>query len=377
MALAAAGTLSALRMLLPVPIAVFVSPHGYGHAARACAVMQALSELGAASQFEVFTLVPEWFFTDSLTCPFGYHPLLTDVGLVQTTPLVENPDETLRRLDEFLPFGVGQLDGLARVLDELGCQLVLCDISPLGIAAAQRAGIPSALVENFTWDWIYEPYAESWPAFSRPIAALAELFELATTRIQTEPVCRPDGRFPSVPPVSRSPRTPAAVVRHRLGAPGDAPMVLLTMGGIPWQHTFLRQLEQRGDVFFVVPGASDHLERRGSLVALPHRSGIFHPDLVHAADAVVGKLGYSTLAEVYAAGVPLGHVERPTFRESPALAAFAAARMPGLALTVEELAEGTWLERVPELLAMPKAEGRRSNGTAAAAGLVRELLPGR
>ena len=364
-------------MPLPVPIAVFVSPHGYGHAARACAVMQALSELGVASQFEVFTLVPEWFFTDSMTCPFGYHPLLTDVGLVQTTPLVENPDETLRRLDEFLPFGAGQLDSLARVLDEFGCQLVLCDISPLGIAAARRAGIPSALVENFTWDWIYEPYAEGRPAFSRPIAALTELFELATSRIQTEPVCRPDRRFPGVPPVSRSPRTPAAVVRHRLGVPGEARMLLLTMGGIPWQHGFLRRLEQRGDVFFVVPGASDHLEHRGSLVALPHRSGIFHPDLVHAADAVVGKLGYSTLAEVYAAGVPLAYVERPTFRESAALAAFAAERMPGLALTAEEFAQGTWLERVPELLAMPRTEGRRRNGTAAAAGIVRALLLGR
>jgi hypothetical protein len=364
-------------MLHPVPIAVFVSPHGYGHAARACAVMQALSELGAASQFEVFTLVPEWFFTDSLTCPFGYHPLLTDVGLVQTTPLVEDPDETLGRLDDFLPFGVGQLDSLAHVLDELDCQLVLCDISPLGIAAARRAGIPSALVENFTWDWIYEPYAEGRPAFLRPIAALAELFELATSRIQTEPVCRRDERFPGVPPVSRSPRTPAPEVRRRLGVPGEAPMVLLTMGGIPWQHPFLRQLEQHGDVLFVVPGASDHLERRGSLVALPHRSGFFHPDLVHAADAVVGKLGYSTLTEAYAAGVPFGYVERPTFRESRALSAFAAERMPGFALTVEELAQGTWFERVPELLATPKAGGRRDNGTAAVAGIVRALLPGR
>jgi hypothetical protein len=51
--------------------------------------------------------------------------------------------------------------------------------------------------------------------------------------------------------------------------------------------------------------------------------------------------------------------------------------MPSLALTVGELAEGTWLERVPELLAMPKAQDRRTNGSAAAAGLIRELLPGR
>jgi UDP:flavonoid glycosyltransferase YjiC (YdhE family) len=369
--LVAAGTLFGLRMAGPV--AVFVSPHGYGHAARACALMQALSDLGAAARFEVFTLVPEWFFTGSLTCPFGYHSLLTDVGLVQSTPLVEDLDETLRRLDSFLPFSEDQLDGLARLFEELGCQLALCDISPLGLAAARKAGIPSILIENFTWDWIYAPYAKSRPAFSRVIAPLTELFELATSRIQTEPVCRPDSRFPSVAPVSRAPRTPSPAVRARLGVPAGAPMVLVTMGGIPWQIASLDRLE-RGDVFFVVPGAAERRERRGSLIALPHRSGFFHPDLVHAADAVVGKLGYSTLAEAWAAGVPFGHVGRPTFRESPALATFVTTRMPGLTLTAEEIAGEAWLERVPELLAMERAAGNRSNGASAAARTVHRLL---
>jgi len=152
-------------------------------------------------------------------------------------------------------------------------------------------------------------------------------------------------------------------------------MVLITMGGLPWQPTPLRRLE-RGDVFFVVPGASECREHKGSLVTLPHRSGFFHPDLVQAADAVIGKLGYSTLAEVWAAGVPFGHVGRPTFRESPVLAAFVADRMPGVTLTMEEIGGEAWLERVPELLAMERAEGRSSNGTAAAARTVHRLLAG-
>lgn len=363
-------------MVRPIPVAVFVSPHGYGHAARACSLMQALSDLDATTRFEVFTLVPEWFFADSLTCPFSYHSLLTDVGLVQTTPLVEDLDGTLMRLDEFLPFGTGQLDDLARTLDELGCQLALCDISPLGIAATRRAGIPSVLVENFTWDWIYEPYTESRPAFSSAIAALAELFEDATIHIQTEPVCRPDNRFPTVPPMSRAPRTPAHEVRHRLGVPDDASMVLITMGGIPWHHGSLHRLEEHGDVFFVVPGAASRPERRGSLLALPHRSGFFHPDLVHAADGVIGKLGYSTLAEVYAAGVPFGHIGRPTFRESAPLAAFVAGHVPSLAITAEEIAQAAWLDRVPDLLFLQKAEGSRINGAVAAARTVHRFLGG-
>jgi hypothetical protein len=364
-------------MVEPLPVAVFVSPHGYGHAARACAVMQALAELDPAMTFEVFTLVPDWFFADSLSCPFRYHPLLTDVGLVQTTPIAEDLDETLRRLAVFLPFGDGLLDDVAGELNRLRCRLVLADISPLGLAAAQRARIPSVLVENFTWDWIYEPYLEGRPAFLGAVTTLAGLFSGADARIQTEPVCRRDERWPVVPPVSRAPRTPAPAVRRRLGLPTDALTVLITMGGIPWRLAELEPLENHDDVFFVVPGASDRFERRGRLVALPHRSGFFHPDLVHAADAVIGKLGYSTVAEAYAAGVPFGHVGRPTFRESPALAAFVEDVLPGFPIGPAELEHGAWLEKLPALLALGKAPGGRANGAGAAARIVHGLLAAR
>ena len=53
-------------------IAYFISPHGFGHAARAAAVMQAISDTDAAVGFEIFTTVPSWFFQarcdPSVTC---------------------------------------------------------------------------------------------------------------------------------------------------------------------------------------------------------------------------------------------------------------------------------------------------------------------
>ena len=61
-------------------LAYFVSPHGFGHAARACAVMQAVRTAWPDVVFEVFTLVPEWFFAESLGSGFRHHLLRTDVG---------------------------------------------------------------------------------------------------------------------------------------------------------------------------------------------------------------------------------------------------------------------------------------------------------
>ena len=189
-------------------------------------------------------------------------------------------------------------------------------------------------------------------------------------------MCRPDARFPTVPPVNRAPRHDRAAVRERLGLAAAVPFVLVTMGGIPWQPTSLRRLETSRECTFVVPGSGERRRRRGSLLTLPYRSGFFHPDLVHAAAAVVGKLGYSTVAEVRAAGVPFAYVPRPTFRESGVLAAFARDHMGGVALAPEELASGGWIDRVPELLDAAPAPRGAENGAAAAAAIVARALRG-
>ena len=69
----------------------------------------------------------------------------------------------------------------------------------------------------------------------------------------------------------------------------------------------------------VLGGGGGRRGRAGNVWLLPHRSGFFHPDLVQAADAVVGKIGYSTLAETCRARIPYGFVPRAGFRESAVL----------------------------------------------------------
>jgi hypothetical protein len=362
-------------------IAYFISPHGYGHAARAAAVMMALRERDPAIRFEVFTLVPRWFFEDSLPEPFGYHSLLTDIGLVQKTPLIEDMPETLRRLDSFLPFDGPRTQEIAGQISRLQCQLVICDIAPLGIAVAREAGIPSVLVENFTWDWIYRGYMEYEPRLAPHIAYLKDLFDKADYHIQTEPVCQRHTADLTTSPVSRKVRKPAREIRRQLEIPDTARTVMVTMGGIPWDYTFLDQLTFQNNLYFVIPGAAEKMQvRRNSpdgscgLVLLPHHSDFFHPDLVNACDAVIGKAGYSTLAEVYSAGVPFGYVARPKFRESQVLAAFIEQQMQGLAIAETQLRDGRWLSLVLDLVALPRIQRPGAAGADQVAHFLDELL---
>jgi hypothetical protein len=357
-------------------IACFVSPHGFGHAARASAVMAALHALAPETRFEIFTLTPRWFFEDSLTGPFTYHALLTDIGLVQASPLKEDLPQTVQSLSAFLPFKAERVAALAEQLRQLRCQAVLCDIAPLGIAAARAAGLPSVLIENFTWDWIYEGYLADEPRLAPCVRELRSVFASAEHHLQTEPVCAPAarGRALVTRPVSREVRAPRETIRAQLNIPRQSKAVLITMGGLPDRFAFLsRLMEQRG-VCFVIPGGSETRETRGNLALLPFRSGFLHADLVNACDAVVGKVGYSTLAEAYQAGVPFGYLRRARFRESDVLAAFIRARMSGLEIDEAEFYDGGWVRRLPELLALPRLVRKGENGAAQAARYIVEAM---
>ena len=239
---------------------------------------------------------------------------------------------------------------------------------------AREAGVPSVLVENFTWDWIYEAYLKWDGSLEEHALYLQEIFESADLHIQAEPVCCRRSADLNTFPISRKMRTPRLATREKLGVPEGANAVMITMGGIPEQYPFLKQLQKSKDIHFIVPGASKGTERRGNLLLLPQHSSCFHPDLVHASDAVIGKVGYSTLAEVYSAGVPFGYIARSDFRESPKLVFFIRGHMKGWPIGEKEFYEGAWLSALPELLALPRIRRRTPNGAAQAARFIYALL---
>lgn len=355
-------------------IAYFVSPHGFGHAARAAAVMGALGDLDSAVEFDIFTTVPRWFFDQSLDSPFSYEPVLTDIGFVQKTPLLVDLPKTVQRLKDFFPLEQDRTNPLAARIKESGCRIVLCDIAPMGILVAREANIPSVLIENFTWDWMYEGYQEEAPQISRHISYVKELFEAADFHIQTEPVCLAKNADLTTFPVSRKPRTSRKEVRKNLGISGNRKMVMITMGGTPGHFPFLRHLEKHQDIHFVVSGGSDQAQSHNNLVTLPRDSDFFHPDLVRASDGVIGKAGYSTIAEIYYAGVPFGYIPRKGFRESKVLESFIRKEMGAVTLDKEDFYRGNWLSHLPQLLDLPPMKRQGPRGADQAARFIYDLI---
>ncbi len=105
-------------------------------------------------------------------------------------------------------------------------------------------------------------------------------------------------------------------------------------------------------------------------------SEFFHPDLIQAADVVVGKLGYSTLAEVYNAGAPIAYLPRPRFAESPKLEAWVRERLSCRRLAPADLETPAWLEKARELFDAPRRAPGRADGADEVASLVLEIVSG-
>ncbi len=286
----------------------------------------------------------------------------------------EDLTETLRELNDFLPYDGSKIESLSREVSSAKCRLIICDISPMGIAVAQTSNIPSVLIENFTWDWIYENYVSDNFPVNQHIQYLREIFNSVNYHIQAEPVCQYRNADLTTAPISRRVRVSPQQMRQRLGIPDGVKVVLITMGGIPEEYKFLTQLKHQNNIYFIIPGGSQSMQVIDNLVLLPHHSDFFHPDIVNACDAVVGKLGYSTLAEIYHAGVPYGYIPRSTFKESEVLEAFVNHQMNGCSISESQFRDGSWTSFLPEILSLPGIKRNDPNGAAEAAQFVCKVL---
>ncbi len=325
--------------------------------------MSALRARDARLHFHVFSDIPQSLLVEALgPSGFTYHVLRMDVGLIQRTLLCEDLDGTAAALDALYPLDAAAVTALAGQLQALSCEWVLCDIAPVGLVAAREAGVPSVLIENFTWDWIYAGYASAAPAIARHAPYLKGLFDTAGLRITTAPACERVPGSHGVGTISRAPRQSAAVVRKMLGAEEDEPLLLFNLGLDDAMLALAEWPDALARVRMIVPVPDISAQSNAQLICIEAHGRFYYPDLMHACDGVVGKVGYSTVAEAYHAGVPYAYLSRSMFRESAPLKAFIDAEMPSVSLGADALTGEAWRKALPELMRLERRSRDVING---------------
>jgi hypothetical protein len=357
-------------------IAYFISSHGFGHAARSSAIMAETNRQNPQVVFDIYTQTPEWFFLES-EAPFEKkYTVVSDIGIIQISPMEMDTSETVKKVTHFLSSIESESACMAELLRTREYQLVISDISPLGIKSAQKAGIPCILFENFTWDWIYEIYETDYPEFIKINRILADIYRSVDVHGRLIPFC--DETWDAdliIPPVSRNPKHGRSETRKQLGIDSEQLMGLISMGGIPENFQQVRKdFMNRQDTVLVIEGNFPAVTRSGSLIFLPHHSEFYNPDLVSAADFFIGKAGYSTVAELFHENIPFGYMLRSDFRETGPFRSFLQQQSNTLEIEWQTFKDFRLSDAINQLIAMKNPEIRRENGAKLAADLILQKL---
>ncbi|MCP3922802.1 MAG: hypothetical protein GY714_09480 [Desulfobacterales bacterium] len=347
-----------------INIAYFISSHGFGHAARATAVMQYLSS-SIDVTFDVYTAVPEWFFPLE---NINYNYLATDTEITQTSPLSEDLVETKRKLDESIPYDEALIIEVAEKIKK--SSIVISDISPLGIVAAKKAGVHSVLIENFTWDWLFELYFQK---KSSSVKYFEYVNTLVDTHIKTAPYCDDKKYDYIINPISRIPHRKRDVIRDQTGFSKNDTILLISMGGVKGEYPFIEKLLTYPQYKFIVMGVGKKEFQENNILLLPQNHRYYHPDLIEASDAAIYKGGYSTISECYNAGIPSGVIYRELSPESAPLKRFVDNNMSSCTIKNSDWENGNWLKQLPQILNLKRVSVETPNGSIRVSEIIQEL----
>jgi L-arabinokinase len=340
----------------------YISSHGFGHAVRDIEVLNEIGRRRPDVNIIVRSAVPRWFLEASLRVPVEIQHADLDTGVVQIDSLRIDEDQTARQAAAFYADFDDRATAEAAVLQSIGGDVVGGDIPPLAFAAADRAGVPSVALGNFTWDWIYAAY----PQFDRlapaVIPTIAAAYATATHALRL-PL---HGGFDTmrevladIPHIARHSAKEPNDVRRELGASAAETIVLASFGGFGLDLDYdqiARATPFRvivTDYEFRRPPEAPNLLRldRGEMA----RNGLRYEDLVAAADVVVSKPGYGTVSECIANGAALLYTTRGRFAEQDVFIR----QMPDVLrcrqLPQDDLLAGRWHGAIAALLAQPPA----------------------
>jgi L-arabinokinase len=341
-------------------IAFYISGHGFGHASRDVELINTIAASRPGVRIFVRTAAPRWLFA-AARADLTVDTVDADSGLVQLDSLRFDEPASIALAAEFYDSFDERVEREARILRDLHADLVVADIPPLAFAAAERAGVPSIALGNFTWDWIYGAYENFRTAAPSVIPTIRAAYATATRALRLpfhggfEPMA---SVVDDIPLIARQSRRDPAETRDALGIRDDRPVVLASFGAygapLPWDV-----IRKNNDL---------------SLIAFEKEPppGFQYQDLVAAADLVVSKPGYGIVSECIANDTALLYTSRGRFIEYDLFVA----EMPRVLrcrwIAQEDLLAGRWRDAIAALLTQPKApELYRVDGAEVAA---REIL---
>lgn len=348
-------------------IAYYVTGHGLGHASRSVLVVKYLLKLG--HNVEVITSVRASFFLDQ-TDPcyktnLKLHNRTLDGGAIQSTPLSVDGIGTLERYysavhsihEELLSSEIG-------FLKNSNIEVVVSDATSIACRAAKEAGCKVAILSNFTWDWIYlkileEVRGEMTPEDIRKYTVMidqcASDYCCSDMYLQLPGACPlPDGfdgelKLREGPLLAGHASRGRGEMRRSLGLDDGDHVLLLGFGGHKAEWRLADEFLPVGWKCLVLGADESDMPSGGRFQSISFNCHV--PDLVHAADCVLGKLGFGFVSECLSNGTPLLYISRSCWPEEAYLRSFMSSYRSCREMPVGDFSAGKWELHLEQALA--------------------------
>jgi hypothetical protein len=268
-----------------------ISSHGWGHAARQREVIRVYRQNHPGTLISVASDVPRWFWEgsriDSLV-PGSPSPAVVERnGGICTETTLHHFRQFAKNSSSFLRAEISRQQ-------QIRPDLVVTDIEPLPVKAAEATGIPAFAIGNFTWDWVLK---QMFPHMTDEADLVAAMYNHGTY------LKLPMG--PNHSPFHSTVDTPLL----RGGPPGDPEKAAPLLP--PGKCCLIALRDAPTGVSLALP---EGVSAVSSLQEPAHKNcynippsvlsaaGATFADLVEACDLVLAKPGYGIISQILAMG---------------------------------------------------------------------------
>jgi len=299
-------------------LAVAISAHGYGHGAQTAVVLSALRARMPDVRLTLLTALPYTFLHDRIPGEFDLIHWRGDFGMHMQSALEVDLARSAAEYAAYHSAWASRVAETALLLEKLAPDLLFANIPYLPLAAAARIGLPSVALCSLNWAVIYRHYFSRRPEAPAILAAMEDAYNSAQTFLSPAPsMAMPELRNAQrIGPLARVGRAVRAELCARLNVAESQRLVLIAPGGIELRLP-LDDWPIDAGITWIVPAAwgvqRDDMQDFESL-------GLNFTDVLTSVDALLGKLGYGTVAECACNGTPMLYLPRPDWPEERVLA---------------------------------------------------------
>jgi hypothetical protein len=342
-------------------LVVSISGHGFGHVAQTAPILNLLHERMPQLRLTVRSGVPLAHLRSRIHAPFTHLSSEGDIGMAMSSVLDVQIEESRTAYRTFHADWNARVEQEARLLRELGADMVLSNVGYLPLAGAQRAGIANAALCSLNWADIYRHYLgeDDISAQIRTSYANADAFLRLTPGMAMDDL---PNLVPVAPVADIGDSRRDELDRH-LRLSKEEKLVLVSLGGIAGRLPIERWPRIAGVRWLVQ--ASWQVRHPDAIVleSLP----LNFDGLLASCDALLCKPGYGSFVEAACSGTPVLFASRADWPESPALIGWLRRHCACREISRNALERGNIANDLAMLWNTPQPERVKPDGAAQAA----------